>query len=201
MVQYVQGQVGGSNSTEEERTVDSLYIGQADNGSGHWVFKLDTKQPISVNIIPSVPMLADFMDRINKMGKEDNVPDGIQIGDVEGNLTILYFLKEAGDDDINASDESFKHNKSYQKEFDDQLKEESHFMKTTVDKDKLDGNNKTQGEYISHEEQKYHFFKPPNRVGTILRINIAKQEVTNMVRMTAMNWRAYNHWWQMGMMK
>ena len=54
-------------------------------------------------------MLADFMDRINKMGKEDNAPNGIQIGDVEGNLTILDFLIEAGDDDSNASDESFKH--------------------------------------------------------------------------------------------
>ena len=145
--------------------VDSLYISRADNGSGHWVFKLDTKQPISVNRITSVPMLADFMDRINKMGKEDNAPDGIQIGDAEENLTILDFLTETGDDDSNASDESFKHEKSYQKEYNDQLKEESRFMKMTVDKDKLDGNNKTQGEYISHKEQKYHFFKPPQQSG------------------------------------
>ena len=74
--------MGGSNSTEEERTVNSLYIGRADNGSGHWVFKLDTKQPISLNRITLVPMLVDFMDRINKMGKEDNALDRIQIGDV-----------------------------------------------------------------------------------------------------------------------
>ena len=93
--------------------MDSLYI--ADNGCGHWVFKLDTKQPISVNIITLVPMLADFMDRINKMGKEDNSPDRIQIGDGEGYLTILDFLTEVRDDDSNASDESFKHDKSYKK--------------------------------------------------------------------------------------
>ena len=45
----MQGHIGGSNNTEEERMVDSLYIGLADNGSEQWVFKLDTKQPILVN--------------------------------------------------------------------------------------------------------------------------------------------------------
>lgn len=49
------------------------------------------------------------------MGKEDNVPDRIQTGDAEDNLTILDFLTEAGDDDSNASNKNFKHNKSYQK--------------------------------------------------------------------------------------
>ena len=44
MGQYMQGKMGGSNNMEEERTVDSLYFGLASNGSGHWVFKLDTKQ-------------------------------------------------------------------------------------------------------------------------------------------------------------
>ena len=38
-------------------------------------------------------------------------------------------------------------------------------MKTTVDKDKLDDNNKTQGDYISHKEQRDHFFKPPQQSG------------------------------------
>ena len=66
------------------------------------------------------------------MGKEDGALDKIQIGDAKGNLKILDFFTEIGDDDSNVSDESFKHDKSYQKEFDDQLKEESCFMKTTV---------------------------------------------------------------------
>jgi hypothetical protein len=47
--QYVQGHTGGSNSPDQERSIDSLYIGRADNGSGHVVFKLNTKQPVSVN--------------------------------------------------------------------------------------------------------------------------------------------------------
>jgi hypothetical protein len=47
--QYVQGHTGGTNSTDIERSIDALYIGRADNGSGHSVFKLNTKQAVSVN--------------------------------------------------------------------------------------------------------------------------------------------------------
>ncbi|OEU23519.1 hypothetical protein FRACYDRAFT_233689 [Fragilariopsis cylindrus CCMP1102] len=39
--QYVQGHTGGTNSTDEERSIDALYIGRADNGSGHVVVTLD----------------------------------------------------------------------------------------------------------------------------------------------------------------
>jgi hypothetical protein len=42
--QYVQGHTGGNNDTGKERSVVALYIGRADNGSGHVVFKLSTKQ-------------------------------------------------------------------------------------------------------------------------------------------------------------
>ena len=41
--QYVQGLVGSTNDTENERSIDALYLGRADNGSGHRVFKLGTK--------------------------------------------------------------------------------------------------------------------------------------------------------------
>ena len=44
--QYVQGHVGAPNDTDVERTIDSLYIGRNNNGSGHWVFKLDTKEQV-----------------------------------------------------------------------------------------------------------------------------------------------------------
>ena len=41
--QYILGLVGVTNNIEQERTIDRMYLGQADNGSGHIVFKLDTK--------------------------------------------------------------------------------------------------------------------------------------------------------------
>ena len=94
-----------------------------------------------------------------KLGLEDGQPDGIQNGDAQGRLTILGFLMGAGNDDSNTSDESFKHNKSYQKEFDDQLKEESQFMKTLLTKEQSTLQHKKQGNYILHEQQHNHFYK------------------------------------------
>ena len=161
MGQYMQGQVGGLNNTEEERTVDPFYIKLAGNVSGHCLFKLDTKQPISVKRITIVPMSKVFMERINRMSKEDSTPDGIQIRDAKDKFTILDFLTEAGNDYSNASDESFKHYELYQKEFDDQLKEESLFMKIMASDYWSDGRLKTQGEYTTHKEQGDHFFRKP----------------------------------------
>jgi hypothetical protein len=53
--QYVQGHTGGTNSTDQERLIDSLYVGRVDNGSGHEVFKLKTKQVVSVNRVTVIP--------------------------------------------------------------------------------------------------------------------------------------------------
>lgn len=36
-------------------------------------------------------------------------------------------------------------------------------MKTTVDEDKSDDKDKTQGEYMSHKEQRDYFFQPPQQ--------------------------------------
>ena len=107
--QYVQGHVGGPNDTDVERTVDSLYLGRNDNGSGHWVFKLDTKERISVNRITVIPMSKDFIERIDEMGGSDDQPAGMQLPDEDGNLTILDFLTPESDTDSHASDESYKY--------------------------------------------------------------------------------------------
>lgn len=78
-----------------------------------------------MNMIITIPMSKELIERINIMGKEDGAQEGIQIGNAKDNLTILDFLIEAGYDDSNESDESLKHDELYQKEFDDQLKDES----------------------------------------------------------------------------
>ena len=41
--QYIQGLVGSTNDTEQERSINTLYLGRAENGSGHVVFKLDKR--------------------------------------------------------------------------------------------------------------------------------------------------------------
>ena len=41
------------------------------------------------------------------MGEKEHQPDGIQFSDMHGNITILDLDDNAGDNDSNASDESF----------------------------------------------------------------------------------------------
>ena len=65
--QYIQGIVGGTNETDKERSIDALYLGRADNGSGHVVFKLDTKAVVSVNRVVVIPTPTTIIDRINEM--------------------------------------------------------------------------------------------------------------------------------------
>ena len=106
--QYIQGHVGRPNNTNVEITIDLLYIGRNDNGSGHWVFKLDTKECVSVNRVSVIPMSKDFIERINEMGTSNSQPAGIQIPDEDGNLTIPNFLTPESDADSHASDERYK---------------------------------------------------------------------------------------------
>ena len=94
-------------ATEEEQTVDALYLGRSDNGSGHKVFKLSTKEPISVNRVTVIPTPQDIIDLVNRMGEKEHQPDGIQFSDMHGNITILDLDENAGDDDSNTSDASF----------------------------------------------------------------------------------------------
>ena len=53
--QYVLRLVGGTNDIEQETSTDTLYLGQVDNGSGHLVFKLDTKVVVSANRVVIIP--------------------------------------------------------------------------------------------------------------------------------------------------
>jgi hypothetical protein len=89
--QYVQGHTGGTNDTNQERSIDALYIGQGDNGSGHVVFKLNTKQPVSVNCVTVVPTSEADMKTVNDIGEQDNQPEGIEFSDLIGRITLQDF--------------------------------------------------------------------------------------------------------------
>jgi hypothetical protein len=75
--QYIQGHTGGTNSTDQERSIDSLYIGRADNGSGHEVFKLSTKQPVSVNRVTIISTNDTVIKTVNDIGEQKKQPEGI----------------------------------------------------------------------------------------------------------------------------
>jgi hypothetical protein len=119
--QYVQGHTGGNNSTDEERSIDALYIGRADNGSGHVVFKLNTKQPVSVNRVTVIPTNDATIKTVNDIGEQENQPQGIEFSDLNGKVTLQDFAENANDDDSNASDDDFEMDNEYQEEIDNEI--------------------------------------------------------------------------------
>ena len=60
--------MGSTNNTEQEESIDALYLERADNGSSHLVFKLDTKVVVSANRVMVVLTTKTVIDYIDKMG-------------------------------------------------------------------------------------------------------------------------------------
>lgn len=119
--QYVQGLVDGTNNREKERSINALYLGRADNGSGHRVFKLGTKVVVSVNRVMIILTPQTIMGWVDKMGVSEKQPEGIQFTGFDGKITIhdLDLNRADNDDDnSNTSDKGFVHDKGYQKGFD-----------------------------------------------------------------------------------
>jgi hypothetical protein len=121
IVQYFQGHTGGTNSTGKERSVDSLYIGRADNGSGHVVFKLNTKQPVSVNRVTIIPTTEATIKTVNDIGEQEDQPEGIHFSDMHGRITLQDFAANDNDDDSNATDDDFKMDEEYQDEVNEEI--------------------------------------------------------------------------------
>ena len=69
--EYVHGHLPTTNKTDKPRTIEGLYLGPDDNGTGHHIFKLNTKQPINVPRITKAPMTQSIIDLVNNMGKEE----------------------------------------------------------------------------------------------------------------------------------
>ena len=66
--QYVQGLVDGINDIEEEISIIALYLGRIANGSGHNIFKLNTKAVVSFNRVVVVPTPQSVIDPVKQMG-------------------------------------------------------------------------------------------------------------------------------------
>ena len=123
--QYIQGLGGGTNSTDQERSIDALYLERVENDSGHIVFKLDTKAIVSVNRVVLIPTPSTIIDRVNEMGHSEKKPKGVQFTNKDGRVSINNLnlnLYDDNNNDRNASDESFDHDKENQEELDKEEK-------------------------------------------------------------------------------
>ena len=112
--QYGQRHRGGTNETavpKAERSIDCLYIERKDNGSGHWVFNLNTGERNSVNRFTLIPMNQDHINRIDAMGKQEEeqkkYKSKIKFSDYYGNATILDLDIYADPDDKGGSDDYY----------------------------------------------------------------------------------------------
>jgi hypothetical protein len=117
----VQEQTEGSSSTDKERSIDALYIGCTNNGSGHIVFKLGTKQPVSVNRITPIPTTEAIIETVNNVGEQEGQPEGLQFSYINGNVTLQDFAENDNDEDSNASDDDFTLDEEYQEEVDNEV--------------------------------------------------------------------------------
>jgi hypothetical protein len=113
--QYLQGHTGRTNSTKDERSIDALYLGRSDNGSGHSVFKLSTKQVVYINRITEIPTSEATKKIINDIGDEEKQPEGIEFSDINGRITLQDFANNVNDKDSNASDNDFALDDEYRK--------------------------------------------------------------------------------------
>ena len=85
---YVQAKVPTTNETDEERTVDALYIGPDNNGTGYYKFKLKTKEKILVPKVTSIPMSELITKVVNEMGGKEGEAEGILFVNLYGDVTI-----------------------------------------------------------------------------------------------------------------
>ena len=159
--QYVQGLVGGTNDTEQERSISTLYLSHMDNGSGHIAFKSDTKAVVSVNRAVVIPTLRTIVDQVNQLGASEKQPDGIQFINMDGKVTIHDLDLNRADDDndaSNVSDERLDHDKEYKKEFDNQ---------TNRDEDLA--TDKNQEDYFQNPIQQQHLLLTNSKARSVVK--------------------------------
>ena len=87
-----------SNDTGKERAFFALYVGPRDNGTGHEVIKLSTKQRVNTPKCIPKPMTQDIIDVVNLLGEEEGLQDGIQFLDIHGKATVLDLYPADGDE-------------------------------------------------------------------------------------------------------
>ena len=111
--------MGSTNDTKQERSINAPYLGRVDNGSGHIVFKLDTKAVVSVNRVVVLSTTKTVIYCNDKLGISEKQLEGIQFThrDCRVSINNLNLNLDNNNNNNNISDKSFDHDKEYQKEF------------------------------------------------------------------------------------
>jgi hypothetical protein len=85
------------------------------------VFKLNTKQPVSVNRVDIIPTTDAVIKIENDIGEQEEQPEGIEFSNIKGEITLQDFADNGNDEDSNASDDGFQLDEEYQEEVDSEI--------------------------------------------------------------------------------
>jgi hypothetical protein len=87
------------------------------------VFKLNTKQPVSVNRVTIIPTSDATIKTVNDVGEQESQPEGIEFSDINGRITLQDFNDNdnSNDEDSNASDEDFELDQGYEEEANNEI--------------------------------------------------------------------------------
>jgi hypothetical protein len=80
------------------------------------VFKLNTKQQISINRVTLIPTSEATIKTVNDRGEQESKPEGIEFSDLNGRITLQDFADNDNDEDSNAPDDDFKIDEEYEEE-------------------------------------------------------------------------------------
>lgn len=147
---YVQAIVGGTNDTDVERSIDGLYIGRSDNGSGHQVLKIKTMRVVSVNRVTEIPIPQEIINKINELGTKQKQSEGITFQDMGGSTTLseLHLDMDTGERDGNVSDDDYE----LTSDDDREIEQENKYEEVGIDA------TETQGDHFFQQPEQHHDF-------------------------------------------
>ena len=145
---------GTTNSIDNMKTFDALYLQPNDEGGRHFVYNIDTMQVSSACIVIGtnkkfISMTDLMIYFINKQAREEQ--EGLEFTDINNNTTVNDFEENGSDSDSNFED----NDKSYE----------------TSDDLILDRDHELTNDPNYQEEYLYQHFNVP-----ILKVNDIKKE-------------------------
>ena len=149
---YVHAIPGGSsnptyNSTDKKRSFEAVYL-RSDQGGGHNVFSLKTKQVCNVGRVIESPMPQSAIDNIENMAEREGVPDGITFGD-SNNYQVLDDFEFPDEKEIDSeNDDDAASDASYGTEDSDELPSDSKLPRSyeNIEESELESLNRSANE-------------------------------------------------------
>ena len=139
-----------TNSVDEMRTFEALYLRPNDEGGGHFVHNIQTMQENSTcRVIGSnkkpIPMTDLIINVINQQAAREQVPEDTEFGDIDGSTTVRDYNEDGDDSEFDEDDKSYE----------------------TSDDSTIEGDHDVDDEQVQQEEDQQQYFNVP----PILEVN------------------------------